>query len=227
MDKVKGTNNPAMHPIRLYLEVDGFVLDSSIQVPRDALGIVVLANGAPYGTFSQMEALGKGLHAYGFATVLFDLLSKKESALSPTADAYLSLSPIMRRRLALALHQIRAREELEDLPLSLVCSAAAASAAVSLAAHDKRPPDALVFCNGRPELFPHDLPWVLSPTLLLVCEQEELLIEANRLACSKIVRASTKIHIIPPGNEAFGAASNEVSAWLLTYASLERNSESA
>jgi putative phosphoribosyl transferase len=74
-----GARAPGAQPIPVTVHAGGAVLNGDLTVPDDASGIIVFAHGSGSGRLSpRNRAVAQSLAVDGFATLLFDLLTRDE-----------------------------------------------------------------------------------------------------------------------------------------------------
>ena len=201
-------------PIQLKLSTDGFQLLAEAELPVAPRGVVVMANGSHPELRDMFVEVAKGLRRAGFATVIVDLMTEVEVRLIEQGQALRASLPFLRRRLSRVLDQIRKEELFLGLPAAVFCSGVAAASAISLATNEANPPRSLILYNGRLELVKHDLPWLPSPTLILVSESDEILVEANEMAAARITKGPRSLCVLPKNGEGIDLAIRETVKWL-------------
>ena len=165
-------------------------LPAILTLPNSAKGVIIFAHGSGSSRHSpRNRAIAKALQARGFATVLFDLLIPEE------ADDRANVFDIdlLGRRVSGAIDCIKARQDMQSLPLGLFGASTGAAAALSAAANDPTSVDAVVSRGGRPDLAKEKLARVRCPTLLIVGGADHDAVRLNRdaldrLTCRKSLR---------------------------------------
>ncbi len=139
------------------------------------------------------------LQRAGIATLLFDLLTPDEDRdRSVRFDIALLTS-----RLLLAADWIEGRPELRSLPLGYFGASTGAAAALEAAAQQGGRIADVVSRGGRPDLAgPGMLEAVSAPTLLIVGGDDDVVIELNRKAMTRM-RCETKLVIVPGATHLF------------------------
>lgn len=204
-------------PFQLTVATDGFRLIADVSAPVLPRGVVIMANGSNPELHTVFQAIAEGIYKAGFATLMVDLLTENEMKLVEKGHAPRSSVPLLRRRLGIVLREARRTSVLHGLPVAVFGSSVAASAAISLATHEASPPNALVLYDGRLDLGRHDLPWLQVPALLLVCEENEVLVEANEAAAERLTHAPSKLVSLPPTKDRNVLAADETVKWLQRY----------
>ena len=196
----------------------GVKLPGNLAMPRDAKGIVLFAHGSGSSRFSpRNQQVAARLVAAGFGTLLFDLLTEDESF---DRRNVFDIS-LLASRLVLATRWIQANQKDHILPLAYFGASTGAAAALWAAAELGNEISAVISRGGRPDLAISQLSQVTAPTLLLVGEYDEPVIEMNQEAAKHLSKA--EIVIIPRATHLFeepGALENvadEAVTWLNQY----------
>ena len=93
-------------------------------------------------------------------------------------------------------------KETRDLPVGLFGASTGGGAALMAAARHHEKVGAVVSRGGRPDLAGADLPHVKAPTLLVVGERDEPVIQLNQLAKSRMT-APVELVIVPGATHLF------------------------
>lgn len=154
-----------------------------LQVPRATHGLILLASdGRP-----AYPALGEGLRAAGWATVLVNL--------NPYEQSELGMGPLS-DRLVDAMRWIRRQAETQDLPLALLGTGSAAGAALVAASREPARITCVISQGGRPDLAGNCLAEVRSPTLLLVEDTNPETLRLNQ-ATGRSLAAPWRLAVVP------------------------------
>lgn len=164
--------------------VDGHArLTGDLFVPKGALGIVVFAHGSGSSRHSlRNRQVAERLNKLGFGTLLFDLLTPIEDEVYERRFDI----PLLSRRLSAAVRWVQDELETRHLPIALFGASTGAAAALSTAAEIGASVRAVVSRGGRPDLAWESLPNVACPTLLIVGEWDEDVLELNRKAYARL-----------------------------------------
>lgn len=156
-------------------------LAGSLQLPAGARGLVLYAPcDDSRRPIAQADHLAEALRRAGLGSL------RLES--DAACDAPPEYDPAQRSaRLACASDWLAAETKTRHLALGLFGSGGEAAAVLLLAARRPEQIAAVVASGGRPDLAGADtLARVRAPTLLIVGEQEETMIEFNRLALDQL-----------------------------------------
>lgn len=170
-------------------------LDGTLVLPPDACGVVAFAHGSGSSRFSSRNIyVAEQLQQARVATLLFDLLTRHEDR---DYDNRFNIALLTERLLA-ATAWLRQRDETATLPIGYFGASTGAAAALRAAARLGKQVAAVVSRGGRPDLAGRDpLEQVLSPTLLIVGANDEVVIGLNRQAAAHL--ACQKEMVIVPG----------------------------
>jgi putative phosphoribosyl transferase len=183
------------------LEVaDGTVtLEGHLTVPANAAGIVIFVHGSGSSRHSPRNRyVANQLNEAGLGTLLFDLLTKEEEA----ERANVFDIPALASRLTDVTRLVREQPADLDTALGYFGASTGAAAALSAAAEPDANVDAIVSRGGRPDLAGPRLPDVRSPTLLIVGERDDVVLQLNRQAQQRL-RCENRLAIIPGATHLF------------------------
>lgn len=200
-------------------------LKGFLAVPASANGIVVFAHGSGSSRLSPRNTqVARAFNQAGLATLLFDLLLPDEAS-----DRHKVFDiPLLAGRLEEALDWIEEEETTTDLAVGLFGASTGAAAALTAAARRSELVSAVVSRGGRPDLAADALANVLAPTLLIVGERDEIVIDLNRRAMAQLT-CPTRLEIVPGATHLFeepGTLDRVVTlatSWFVQY--LDKGSE--
>jgi len=164
---------------------------------------VIFAHGSGSGRFSPRNRTVAGaLEAGGFATLLCDLLTKKEESEDQYTREHRFDIPLLGRRVVDAVDWAQAQPELRPLPVATFGASTGAAAALIAAAERPKVVRAVISRGGRPDLAGEVLPHVKAPTLLIVGGDDEVVIGLNQEAAHRM-RAPVELEIVPGATHLF------------------------
>ena len=182
----------------MQVQAGSVTLEGDLSVPEGARGIVVFAHGSGSSRLSpRNRRVAAMLRQAGLATLLFDLLTPTEEAVDSVTRELRFDIRLLADRVEAATAWLKEQPGVGDLNLGYFGASTGAAAALVAAA--ERPEDvaAVVSRGGRPDLAEPYLPRVQAPTLLIVGEWDEPVIEMNRQAMAHL--GGTKELVIVPG----------------------------
>ena len=169
-------------------------------IPPHSRGLVLFAHGSGSSRHSpRNNFVARVLRDAGIATLLMDLLTEEEEALSESRFDIRLLT----ERLVNAAKWAKKREETAKKPMGLFGASTGAAAALEAAALLGSEIFATVSRGGRPDLASLSaLTRVTAPTLLLVGEGDREVIDLNRGAFGSL-RCEKKLVIVPGATHLF------------------------
>ncbi len=213
-DPVGAERSPAMIPGRkseldgekreVIIGVDGVTLEGSLALPKNASGIVLFAHGSGSSRHSPRNRyVAQVLQSHGIATLLFDLLTRKEESIDQYTGELRFDIPFLAKRLIGATQWITNNPDTRDLKVGYFGASTGAGAALVAAAGNPEVVSAVVSRGGRPDLAADALGAVDAPTLLIVGGDDEPVITMNREALAKLKCSDKKLIIIPGATHLF------------------------
>ncbi|HVS61491.1 MAG TPA: alpha/beta family hydrolase [Gemmatimonadaceae bacterium] len=181
-------------------------LQGTLGVPNRAAAIILFAHGSGSSRFSQRNRfVARVLREAELGTLLLDLLSPEEERIDEVTRHHRFDIGMLADRLVAAIDWLADQPDTSGLPLGLFGASTGGGAA--LVAATKRPArvGAVVSRGGRPDLADEALPLVEAPTLLLVGERDEFVIELNEHARARM-RADVRLEIVPGATHLFEEA---------------------
>jgi pimeloyl-ACP methyl ester carboxylesterase len=179
------------------------LIEGDLVVPERPAGLVVFAHGSGSSRFSRRNRLvAHYLESGGFATLLMDLLTRDEEQIDARTGEYRFDIPRLGHRVVAALDWTDGEPAVADL--AVACFGASTGAAAALIAAASRPDRvrAVISRGGRPDLAADALPLVTAPTLLIVGERDDVVIELNRAAMRRM-HAPVQLEIVPRATHLF------------------------
>lgn len=205
------TANPAANPGHgdepiagaVRIEGDGVVLDGDLMIPPAARGLVIFAHGSGSSRHSRRNiAVAQALQRRGLATLLLDLLTPGEEAVdAQTAHIRFDI-PLLASRLAAAVDWAAAQQDTSALPIGLFGASTGGGAALIAAAARPAAILAVVSRGGRPDLAGDALARVTAPTLLIVGERDDVVLQLNAQARAAMT-ANVELSIVPGATHLF------------------------
>ncbi|GLS38857.1 hypothetical protein GCM10010869_44540 [Mesorhizobium tianshanense] len=194
-------------------------LVGSLRIPQQSCGVIAFAHGSGSSRLSPRNTyVADALNHAGFATLLFDLLTKDEEA-----DRYNVFNiPLLAERLIAALNWISVEPRTAQLPVGLFGASTGAAAALVAAASLADKVGAVVSRGGRPDMAAAALEEVRAPTLLIVGGNDEDVLALNRAALARL-SGPKELKIIPGASHLFSepgtldAVVAEAGAWFTRH----------
>jgi putative phosphoribosyl transferase len=181
----------------------GARLSGELAIPRGATGVVLFAHGSGSGRQSpRNQFVAKAVREAGVATLLFDLLTGDEDARAAGAVDLRFNVKMLAQRLVAATRWVANQTATQHLGIGYFGSSTGAAAAFAAAAEIGPVIDAVVSRGGRPDLASEALASVEAPTLLLVGERDDIVLELNKLALARL-GGEKKLVVVPGATHLF------------------------
>ncbi|MEU5097422.1 phosphoribosyltransferase family protein [Streptomyces sp. NPDC020996] len=181
------------------VQAGGAVLRGQLTVPDGASGVVLFAHGSGSSRHSPRNRfVAAGLNRAGLGTLLFDLLTEREEI----NRANVFDTGLLAQRLADATGWLRRQPECEGLAVGYFGASTGAAAALWAAGEPGARIAAVVSRGGRPDLAGPRLPAVAAPTLLIVGGHDELVLDLNRDAQSRL-HCENRLAVVPGATHLF------------------------
>ncbi|HXQ80926.1 MAG TPA: hypothetical protein VN775_06430 [Opitutaceae bacterium] len=187
----------------VHIPTNGVSLAGDLCIPAEAGGVVLFAHGSGSSRHSPRNRfVARTIQAAGIATLLFDLLSPAEDR-EDAIDGHLRFNiGLLAARLVKAARWIGDRPETRQLGMGFFGASTGGAAALVAAAELGPMIKAVVSRGGRPDLAGDALPRVDSPTLLLVGELDQDVLQLNRDACA-LLRCPRRLVLVPRATHLF------------------------
>jgi putative phosphoribosyl transferase len=178
-------------------------LEGTLTVPEAAKGVVLFAHGSGSSRHSPRNRfVAESLQGGGLGTLLVDLLTAHEEKVDSVTRHLRFDIDLLAERLVGAIDWLENHASTRSLSVGLFGASTGGGAALVAAAERPQRAGAVVSRGGRPDLAGIALPRVTAPTLLIVGERDEPVIELNREAMS-MMRAPVKLEIVPGATHLF------------------------
>jgi putative phosphoribosyl transferase len=178
---------------RQFVHIPPFDLEGILGIPQENVrGLVIFAHGSGSSRVSPRNTMVAGaLQRAGIATLLFDLLTERES----TDRRNVFDIALLAERLRGATDWAREYPATRNLSIGYFGASTGAAAALVAAARTASDVAAIVSRGGRPDLAGEALPRVAAPTLLIVGGEDTEVLALNREAAARM-RCEKKIEVV-------------------------------
>jgi putative phosphoribosyl transferase len=178
-------------------------LQGTLGVPDGAVGIVLFAHGSGSSRFSRRNRfVARLLRNEKLGTLLLDLLSPEEEEIDEVTRHHRFDIQMLADRVVSAIDWIAAEPDTRALSLGLFGASTGAAAALVAAAEKPGRVTAVVSRGGRPDLAAEALARVEAPTLLIVGQRDEVVVDLNKSARDKM-HAEVRLVIVPGATHLF------------------------
>jgi len=205
------------------ISIHRHVLEGELIVPGEAKGVIIFAHGSGSSRRSpRNQFVARTIQESGNGTLLFDLLTPDEESEDRYTGEYRFDISLLAQRLVATARWLRTQPGMNGLKFAYFGSSTGGGAALVGAAELGSEIQAVVSRGGRPDLAAESLPRVQCPTLLLVGELDEVVIDLNRQALARL-RCEKELKIIDGATHLFeepGAleqVANEAAKWFNRY----------
>lgn len=178
-------------------------LTGDLEVPPDAVGIVLFAHGSGSSRRSpRNQFVARTIREAGTATLLFDLLTREEEA-ADVRDGHLRFNiGLLAQRLVAATQWVASHNATQRLGIGYFGSSTGGAAALVAVAQLGSEIDAVVSRGGRPDLAGTALAQVASPTLLIVGERDDVVLQLNEEAFGQL-QCQKELAVVPRATHLF------------------------
>jgi len=182
---------------------DDATLDGQLEVPAEALGLVLFAHGSGSSRHSPRNRyVAEVLNNAKVATLLFDLLTSQEGERDAFDRSLRFDIELLAGRVIGAIDWVAEQAEIGELPIGLFGASTGAAAALVAAAARPRRVAAVVSRGGRPDLAGEALTLVCAPTLLIVGGRDTEVLRMNQSARARM-QGPVEISIIEGATHLF------------------------
>jgi putative phosphoribosyl transferase len=178
-------------------------LDGDLRLPHNAFGVVLFAHGSGSSRHSpRNQFVARALNKAGLATLLVDLLTPEEDFIDLQTRAYRFDITLLSDRLMASIDWLIHQSETRNLNIGLFGASTGAGAALAAAAARPSFVSAVVSRGGRPDLANAAIPQVRAPTLLIVGERDQPVMELNQQAYDQLT-VEKRMEIVPNATHLF------------------------
>jgi putative phosphoribosyl transferase len=191
---------------QLNIPVGGVTLPGELELPPDALGLVLFAHGSGSSRFSpRNQKVAQTLRRHRLGTFLFDLLTAEEEQ-AETYTRHLRFNiPFLAERLTVVTRWVLDRATPRDMDAGFFGSSTGAAAALVAAAELRETIRSVVARGGRPDLAGDALQRVAAPTLFIVGGEDKPVIALNEEAYDQL-QCQKALRVIPGATHLFEEA---------------------
>jgi putative phosphoribosyl transferase len=182
-----------------FVRIQPFSLAGDLTAPAPGMGLVLFAHGSGSSRLSPRNRyVAEALHDAGLGTLLFDLLNDEEAADRRNVFDI----PLLAARLVAATRFVREEEEFGATRIGYFGASTGAAAALVASTLVDQPVDAIVSRGGRPDMAGNRLSDVTAPTLLIVGNLDDGVIDLNEEAYRRLGGVK-RLEIVPGAGHLF------------------------
>jgi predicted alpha/beta-hydrolase family hydrolase len=203
MKTVTGDPGQKTREHRIRIPIEHAHLEGELIIPPGARGIVLFAHGSGSSRHSpRNQFVARVIREAGCGTLLFDLLTREEETEDTVTGRLRFDIGLLARRLIGATQWLAGQAAAGHLGTGYFGSSTGAAAALVAAAELGAGIGAVVSRGGRPDLAGSALMRVQSPTLLIVGGCDDVVIQLNEKAFSRL-RCEKELRIVPRATHLF------------------------
>jgi putative phosphoribosyl transferase len=185
------------------IQLPSVTLYGDLIVPADATGIVLFAHGSGSSRHSpRNKFVAQTIRNASLGTLLFDLLTQDEEAIDIQTRHLRFDIAMLAERLFETAKWVLSRKETKGLRAGFFGASTGGGAALVAAAKLGIEAGAVVSRGGRPDLAGEALARVTAPTLLIVGEYDDVVIQLNREAFDRL-NCEKRMDIVPKATHLF------------------------
>jgi putative phosphoribosyl transferase len=178
-------------------------LEGTLAIPANAQSVVLFAHGSGSSRHSPRNRfVAEVLQEGGLATLLVDLLTAAEEQIDDRTRQLRFDIGLLAQRLVGAIDWLAEWPATRDLRVGLFGASTGGGAALVAAAERPERVGAVVSRGGRPDLAGPALPNVQAPTLLIIGEWDEPVIDLNEAARARM-RTEVRLEIVARATHLF------------------------
>lgn len=201
MKKLSAISPPSSATVQI--PTDFADLKGDLELPARASGLVLFIHGSGSSRHSpRNQFVAKVIREAGLGTLLFDLLTEKETQQDASTGTLRFDIGLMARRLLNVTHWVQNHPQTRGLKLGFFGASTGAAAALMAAAELGTQISAVVSRGGRPDLAGDALLQVRSPTLFVVGGYDELVLYLNHEAFEKL-HCEKEFRVVPCATHLF------------------------
>ncbi|HEY2952293.1 MAG TPA: alpha/beta family hydrolase [Verrucomicrobiae bacterium] len=202
-DRDTGTQRTGASPLSVVIPAHEVTLAGELAIPGGAAGVAVFAHGSGSSRHSpRNQFVARAIRESGTGTLLFDLLTREEEA-ADARDGHLRFDiGLLAERLVAATQWMTGQANTRHLGIGYFGASTGGGAALVAAAQLGSVIGAVVSRGGRPDLAGAALARVEAPTLLIVGERDDVVVELNEAAYGQL-RCEKEFAIVPRATHLF------------------------
>jgi dienelactone hydrolase len=190
----------------VHIPVGARLLAGDLAVPAGVRGLVIFAHGCGSNrTSPRNRQIADVLDRADFATLLVDLLTLEEEDTDLRTGRLRFDMTLLASRLVAFGGWAQRLPDLRGLPVGLFGASTGGGAALLAAAEQPRSVRAVVARGGRPDLAGSAIRRVMAPTLLIVGERDEQVLDLNRRAAERML-SDVRLEVVPGATHFFEEA---------------------
>lgn len=194
---------------QIQIDAGAATLPGFLCIPPAATGMVIFAHGTDSGRFSPVHRrVARAMHQAGIATLLFDLLTIEEEAISRyTSDFHLD-NRLFVERVGYAIEHVAHDPRSSDLPIGFYGSAGGAGVVLGAARLHADRVHAVVAVGGPLNITTDALHELTTPTLFVVGDKDDILLRNDRHAIEQLGTNDKQLVVLAGASSEFERTSH-------------------
>jgi putative phosphoribosyl transferase len=194
---------PMVEAQPILIPVSKGVIEGDLTVPVGSHSTVIFAHGSGSSRHSpRNKSVAEILNDCGISTLLLDLLTPQEEEVDRRTSHLRFDIDLLAGRLVAATDWLKTRPGREARHIGYFGASTGGAAALVAAARRPKVIEAVVSRGGRPDLAGRALSLVAAPTLLIVGEYDDVVIELNRRA-DAMLHVYHRVEVVPRASHLF------------------------
>lgn len=187
------------HQDEIWIKLKDLSLPGILVLPENASGLVIFSHGSGSSRLSSRNNyVASVLNRNKLGTLLFDLLTEKEDLIY---ENRFNIDLLTHRLIEVTL-QLKKQSETGSLNFGLFGASTGAASALKAAAKLPKEIKAVVSRGGRVDMAEESLQKLEAPTLFIVGEKDEVVLQLNQTAFEQI-SGTKEMEIIPGATHLF------------------------
>lgn len=183
----------------IWIKLENLSLPGILVLPENATGLVIFSHGSGSSRLStRNNYVASELNRNNLGTLLFDLLTEKEDLIYENRFDI----DLLTQRLIQVCLQLKSQSDTGSLNFGIFGASTGAASALKTAAKLPAIIKALVSRGGRVDMAEESLRQVEAPSLFIVGERDEVVLQLNERAFAQIP-AEKRMEIIPKATHLF------------------------
>ena len=220
------TSDEKRLPHRVGIHASGVFLEGDLELPLEALGVILFPHGSGIGSREIEELLAFRLRAAGLGTLLLNLLTDAEQKLDARTACFRFDSALLADRLVGVIRWLADLPTTHSLPIGCFATGTATSAVLAAADQFSGGVGAVILYDAQTDQAAQTLSGLTAPTLLMVDGTDEPLFKLSRTLRNQLGAGDKQLKFVPgsryildePG--ALDEVSELATGWFTTYLEL-------
>jgi predicted alpha/beta-hydrolase family hydrolase len=181
------------------IPIGAIFLDGILSIPKDASGIIIFVHGSGSSRLSpRNKFVAEYLENNGFSTLLFDLLTEEEDQLYENRFDI----DLLAGRLEIVTNWVMGEDATNKFKIGYFGASTGSAATIKAAVGLENRISAQVSRGGRVDLAAAEISDLRVPTLLIIGEDDEDVLELNKIVFDKL-KGDKKLSVVSGATHLF------------------------